>query len=359
MNDIFTRRNFLAGFSASALAAIYPPQFLSVLEARTKDPMPLSLIKPAALRQGDTIGLVVPATAIETPEWITIAKEIAESRGFKVVMGKHVGKAYGYLAGSDKERADDINEMFSRSDVKGVFPISGGWGSMRILPHLDFDMIRKNPKVFIGFSDITTLHLAFYKFAGLVTFHGPNIRSSFNEYVSDYYYRAMMSSEPLGLLKQPPLPAGEKVDKENRIIILNGGKVSGELVGGNLSLLVTTLGTPFEIDLKGKILFLEDVGEEPYRVDRMLTHLFLSGALNDAAGIVVGKMRDCVPKETGFIASLTLEEIFRTRLGTLGKPAIYGLSFGHIRDHITLPIGVKATLDADAKTLTIDEGAVR
>lgn len=230
---------------------------------------------------------------------------------------------------------------------------------MRVLPHLDFNLIRRNPKVFVGFSDITTLLLAFHKFAGLVTFHGPNIRSTFNDYVSDYYLRAVTSSRPLGLLKQPPLPPGEKVDRENRVIVLNGGRAGGPLVGGNLSLLVTTLGTPFEIDMAGKILFLEDVGEEPYRIDRMLTHLHLSGALNDVAGIVVGRMHDCEPKEAGYVGSLTLEEIFRTRLGTLGKPAIYGLSFGHVRDQVTLPIGVMATLDADARTLTIDEGAVR
>ena len=359
MSDFFTRRNFLAGVSASAFAAVYPPEFISLLETQAQNSKPLPLIKPKALKPGDTVGLVMPATAIDTPEWINISKEVAESLGFKVVMGKNVGNTYGYLAGTDQERAADINEMFRRSDVQGVFPIQGGWGSMRLLPYLDFELIRKNPKVFIGYSDITTLLLAFRKYSGLVTFHGPNIRSTFNDYVSDYYFRAITSSVPLGLLKQPPLPPGEKVEKENRIIMLHGGKASGELVGGNLSLLVTTLGTPFELDLTGKILFLEDVREEPYRIDRMLTHLFLSGALNNVAGIIVGKMRDCEPKDGGFTGSLTLEEIFRTRLGSLGKPAIYGLSFGHIRDQITLPIGVQATLDADAKTVTIDEGAVR
>lgn len=359
MSDLFTRRNFLAGVSASALSAVYPPEFLSILETDAALSAPLPLIKPPALKPGDTVGLVMPATAIDTPEWITISKEIAESLGYKVVMGEHVQNIYGYLAGTDKERAQDINAMFARSDVKGILPIQGGWGSMRILPYLDFALIRKNPKVFVGFSDITTLLLAFYKFSGLITFHGPNIRSTFNDYVSDYYFRALSSSAPLGLLKQPPLPPGEKVEKENRIITLKGGAATGQLVGGNLSLLVTTLGTPFEIDLTGKILFLEDVGEEPYRVDRMLTHLFLSGSLSRAAGIIVGKMRDCEPKGGGYLGSLTLEEIFRTRLGSLGIPAIYGLSFGHIRDHITLPVGVNATLDADAKTVTINEGAVR
>jgi len=341
------------------MAAVYPPEFLSFLEAQSSGTKPLPLIKPPALKKGDTVGLVMPATAVDSPERITIAKEIAESLGFSVVLGQHVRNVYGYLAGSDKERADDINAMFRRSDVKGVFPVQGGWGSMRVLPHLDFELIRKNPKVFIGFSDITTLLLAFHKFSGLVTFHGPNIFSTFNEYVSDYYFRAITTTAPLGLLKQPPLPPGERVDKENRILTLHGGTATGELIGGNLSLLVTTLGTPFEMDLSGKILFLEDVHEEPYRIDRMLTHLFLSGSLSKAAGIVVGKMRDCEPQSAGFLGSLTLEEIFRTRLGSLGIPAISGLSFGHIRDHITLPIGVKATLDADAKTVTIIEGAVR
>lgn len=359
MSDLFTRRNFLAGVSASALSSVYPPEFVSFLEAEAKSSAPLPLIKPPALMPGDTVGLVMPATAIDTPEWITISKEIAESLGFNVVLGDHVRSVYGYLAGTDKERADDINAMFARSDVKGILPIQGGWGSMRILPYLDFNLIRKNPKVFVGFSDITTLLLAFHKFSGLITFHGPNIRSTFNEYVSDYYFRAITSSAPLGLLKQPPLPPGERVEKENRILTLHGGTATGELIGGNLSLLVTTLGTPFEMDLSGKILFLEDVREEPYRIDRMLTHLFLSGSLSKAAGIVVGKMRDCEPQGGGFLGSLTLEELFRTRLGTLGIPAISGLSFGHIRDHITLPIGVKATLDADARTLTINEGAVR
>lgn len=358
MTNFFSRRNFIAGISASAFGAVYPAQFLSLLDRQSAEP-PLPLIKPKALKPGDTVGLIMPATAIEDPEQIAIAKEIAESLGFKVVLGKNVEKQYGYLAGSDKERAEDINEMFRRPDVQGVLPIQGGWGSMRVLPYIDFEMIRNNPKVFVGFSDITTLLLAFYKFSGLITIHGPNVKYSFNEYVRDYYTRTLTSTEPVGLLQQPPLPAGEKVNRENRIVTVKGGKATGELVGGNLSLLVTTLGTPFEVDLKGKLLFMEDVGEEPYRIDRMLTHLFLSGTLNEAAGFILGKFRDCEPKGGGSIGSLTLYEIFKTRFEPLGKPCITGLSFGHIRDHISLPIGVQATLDADAKTVTILESAVR
>lgn len=357
MLNTVNRRNFISGISTTALAAVYPAQFISVLE-RESSQKKLSLIKPQALKPGDTVGLITPATAIDDPEKINIAREIAESLGFKVVLGKNIGKQYGYLAGSDQERAEDINEMFRRRDVQGILPVQGGWGSMRLLPYLDFDLIRKNPKVFIGFSDITTLLLAFYKFSGLITFHGPIVMNSFNDYVRDYYARSLMSTTPLGVLQPPPMPQGERVNRENRIIMIKGGKASGELVGGNLSLLVTTLGTPFEVDLKGKILFIEDVGEEPYRIDRMLTHLYLSGALNDAAGFILGKFRDCDPKGGGYLGSLTLNEIFRTRFEPLGKPCISGLSFGHVRDHITLPIGVMATLDGDAKTVSIDSSGV-
>ena len=357
MLDVITRRNFLSGVSSTALASIYPPEFLSLIDQQSNQPV-LPLIKPKALKKGDTVGLIVPATAVEEPEQIAVAKEIAESFGFKVVLGKNVQKQYGYLAGTDKERAEDINEMFRRNDVQGVLPVQGGWGSMRALPYIDFEMIRKNPKVFVGFSDITTLLLAFHKFAGLVTVHGPIVRHSFNEYVRDYYSRAIMSAAPLGLLQQPALPAGETVNRENRIVTVVGGKATGELIGGNLSLLVTTLGTPFQIDFKGKLVFIEDVGEEPYRIDRMLTHLFLSGTLNDAAGFILGKFKECDPKTAGYLGSLTLYEIFKTRFEPLGKPCISGLSFGHIRDHISLPIGVKASLDADAKTVTVLESAV-
>lgn len=353
-----TRRNFLSGVSATALTAIYPPEFLSLIDKQSQQ-QPLPLVKPKALKPGDTVGLIVPATAVEEPEQIAVAKEIAESFGWKVVLGKNMEKQYGYLAGSDKERAEDINEMFRRSDVQGVLPIQGGWGTMRTLPYLDFDMIRKNPKVFVGFSDNTTLLLAFYKFSGLVTIHGPNVRYSFNDYTRDYYTRTLMSTAPVGLLQQPPLPAGEKVNRENRIVTIQGGKATGELIGGNLSLLVTTLGTPFEVDLKGKLVFTEDVGEEPYRIDRMLTHWYLSGTMNEAAGFILGKFRDCEPKGAGYVGSLTLYEIFKTRFGALGKPCISGLSFGHIKDHISLPVGVKAALDADAKTVMLLESAVQ
>ncbi|KAB2923215.1 MAG: LD-carboxypeptidase [Bacteroidetes bacterium] len=358
MTNALSRRNFLTGVSATTLAAIYPPEFLSFLSTQSKQTGPLPLIRPKALKPGDTVGLVAPATAVEDPETIALATDIAASLGFNVVVGRNAGKRYGYLGGSDKERAEDINEMFRRRDIDGVLPIQGGWGSMRVLPHIDFDLVRKNPKVFVGFSDITTLLLAFYKFAGLVTVHGPNVLYSFNPYVRDYYTRTLMSVEPLGQLRQPPLPAGETVERENRLVTIAGGTARGPLVGGNLSLLVTTLGTPFEVDLRGKLLFIEDVGEEPYRIDRMLTHLHLSGVLNDVAGVILGRFRDCEPKGGGAVGSLTLYELFRTRFAPLGKPCLAGLSFGHIRDHIPLPVGVTAELNADAKTVTLLESAV-
>mgnify|MGYP001570931171 CR=1 FL=1 len=360
MFDNVSRREFISGISATALATVYPSDFLSAFEDRTNSSKELSLLKPKALKQGDTIAIIAPASGVYEREDVQIAKELIESLGFKAVLGKNIFNAYGYLAGSDANRASDVNEMFRRKDIDGIICLRGGWGSMRILPMLDYTMIRENPKVFMGYSDITSLLLALYKYSGLVTFHGPVAESTYNEYTMEYLKKAIFTPQTIGVLKNPPLKSDERVNRNNRIIKLGKGKASGILVGGNLSLLVSTLGTPFEVDMKGKILFIEEIGEEPYRVDRMLSHLWLGGKLQELAGLVFGKFTDCVPSEykPGFINTLSIEEILRTRVEPLGVPALYGYSFGHIKDKITLPLGVKATIDADAQLLTIDENAV-
>ncbi|MDE3057408.1 MAG: LD-carboxypeptidase [Bacteroidota bacterium] len=358
--DLVSRRKFIAGMSASALAAVYPPSFLSRFEEHVSSDTELSLIKPKALKPGDTVGIIAPASNVYEHEEIVMGREIIESLGFKTVLGKNTARQYGYLAGSDEQRADDMNEMFHRDDIDGIICLRGGWGSMRILPMLDYEMMRKNPKVLMGYSDITSLLLAVYKHAGIVTFHGPVVLSTYNDYTMEYLTKAVFTPQPVGLIKNPPLPSGEKVEQENRIIRLGKGKGSGALVGGNLSLLVSTLGTPFEVDLKGKVLFIEEVGEEPYRVDRMLTHLWLTGKLQELAGLVIGKLTDCTPNDykPAFPQTLSVEEILRTRIEPLGIPAVYGLMIGHIKDKITVPLGIQATLDGDAGTLTIDESAV-
>lgn len=360
MIESLTRRNFITGISASALAAIYPPAFLERFQ-NAANGAPLDLVKPKALRPGSSIGIIAPASNVYELEDINMGKETIESLGYRVVLGSNIKKQYGYLAGSDAERAADVNEMFARNDVDGIICLRGGWGCMRILPLLDYDLIRKNPKVLMGYSDITSLLLAVYKHAGVVTFHGPVVLSTFSDYTMGYMNRAIVSTTTIGAIKNPALRNGEKVEKENRILKLGKGRGTGPLVGGNLSLVVSSLGTPFEVDLRGKILFLEEVGEEPYRVDRMLTHLWLTGKLQELAGLVIGKLTDCKPSEykPGYSQTLSVEEILRTRIEPLGIPALYGMMIGHIKDKVTMPLGINATIDADAGTLTINENAVR
>ncbi len=355
-----TRRRFIAGMSASALAAVYPPAFLRHLEERFEADDELSLIRPPALKPGDTIGIAAPASNVYELEDIRMGRELIESLGFKTVIGRHAADQYGYLAGKDEDRAKDLNEMFERDDVNGIICLRGGWGTMRMLPMLDYEMIRKHPKVLMGYSDITSLLIAVYKHAGIATFHGPVVLSTYSPYTMEYFTKAVMTPKPVGPVVVPPLPSGERVETANRIIRFGKGRGTGTLVGGNLSLVVSTLGTPFEVDLRGRVLFLEEVGEEPYRVDRMMTHLWLTGKLQELAGLVIGKMTDCVPNDykPAFTQTLSVEEVLRTRLEPLGIPVMYGTMIGHIKDKITVPLGITATVDADAGTFSIDEAAV-
>jgi muramoyltetrapeptide carboxypeptidase len=252
-----------------------------------------------------------------------------------------------------------VNTMFRRKDIDGIIAIRGGWGCLRMINYLDYAMIRRHPKVIMGYSDLTTLLNAIYVRTGLVTFHGPVALSTYNDYTNEYLQKAVFTPKPIGRVMQPPKSDDEKGD--TTVISLGKGKGSGPLVGGNLSLIVTMLGTPFEIDLKGKVLFVEDVGEEPYRIDRMLTHLWMTGRLKKLAGLAFGKFTNCVPKKDNpeYPTSFTVEELLRDRITPLGIPAISGVNIGHIKNKLTMPIGARATVDADARTLTITEAAVR
>lgn len=355
-----SRRSFLENISATALAAVYPSSFVRYTESL---PNPsAAIIKPSSLRPGALVGLVSPASGVYEREEIRMAQEIAESLGLRVEIGRHAGDAYGFLAGQDQDRADDLSRMFQRRDVHAVWAVRGGYGSSRLLPLLDYAVIRDNPKPLIGYSDITALHLAIHRLSGLVTFHGPIARQLFSEYTLKAFKKALFQGEPIGPTGLPPpfSPREGATEWENRVVVIGGGKCEGRTTGGNLSLVTATLGTPFEIDTRGRILFLEDVGEEPYRVDRMLTQLWLSGKLSEAAGVVFGKFSNCGPAEykPGYSNTLSLEEVLRIRMEPLKIPCLYGLLFGHVRDNATLPLGVRAALDADAKNFTILESAV-
>ena len=311
--------------------------------------------KPKRLEKGMTIGVVSPASPSFYRSDIQRGIESLESWGYKAVPGKHLSKRYEYLAGTDGERAEDMNEMFSRKDIDAVFVTQGGYGSARILRYLDFDTIQNNPKIFVGFSDITSLHLAIRKVTGLVTFHGPGM-SRFNSeeltrYTEDHLFMAVSSSEAIGKIA----PADEK----KYIHIIHGGKARGEITGGNLTLICATLGTPYEIDTAGRILFFEEIETEPWIIDHMLTHLMNAGKLQDAAGIIVGECKNCEPfkHNPGFPVTFSLEDVLEDFLAPLGVPVICGLPLGHTRDLATIPIGVQAFLDADEGALFIEECA--
>ncbi|MDW7673669.1 MAG: LD-carboxypeptidase [Bacillota bacterium] len=316
----------------------------------------LNKVKPKALKPGDTIGIVAPASGAFNPSTVYFGTQLLESWGFKVKLGKTVHQRHGYMAGTDLERASDLEEMFADHEVKGIVCLRGGYGSMRLLNKMNLKVVQDNPKVFVGFSDITALHLAFNQLTGLVTFHGPVLNSMVRNLAGrtrDTLLHAITNSYPLGKLTN--------ADTSPRLFAINGGKASGSLSGGNLTLVCATLGTPFEIETKGKLLFLEEVGEEPYRIDRMLTQLELAGKFDDVAGVIFGESVECTPKQfqPSFSCTFSLEEVLIDRFKALGIPVLYNLACGHGQEKLTLPIGIDATLDADAGVLLIREGAVR
>ncbi|MCZ2074757.1 MAG: LD-carboxypeptidase [Bryobacteraceae bacterium] len=312
-------------------------------------------IRPTALKPGDTVGLITPATYVSDPDALATAERTLRYFGLEPKFGANVRKRSGYLGGTVEERIEDLHSMFRDPDVKGVFAIRGGYGSGQLLDRIDYDLIRKNPKVFLGYSDITTLLIAIRQRAGLVTFHGPVVLSKFSDYTQNHLRKALFAAEPVGVVTNPP--ESNKLRPVHTLRTIRPGMASGELIGGNLSLVAATMGTPYEIQTAGRILFLEDVGEEPYSIDRMLTQLRLGGKLSAAAGIVFGECRNCQPRECGpsFESTLSVGEVLDSILGEMKVPVLTGLTIGHTEDQLTLPEGVHATLDADRGELTIGQ----
>ena len=314
-------------------------------------------IRPQHLQPGDVVGLIAPASTGASAEVIERSVAALRDIGFKVKLGRHVRKRNGFLAGHDKERAGDVMAMFADRAVKGIFCVRGGYGSARLLPLLDYVAIRRNPKVFIGFSDLTSLHCALRKKSDLVTFYGP-MTVSFLAEKSPRFLRESLWRAVAG----PGAPASILQGYHRKTVeVVRRGKVSAELIGGNLSVLSTVLGTPYQPDFRGRILFLEDVDEKPYAVDRLLTHLFNAGVLSQAAGVAIGIFHDCVdPKAIrGGEYRQTVEDVLRERLWPLKVPVVIGLPFGHVPHNATLPIGGRATLDADNGDLIITHAAVK
>jgi muramoyltetrapeptide carboxypeptidase len=356
-----SRRTFLEEVSFASLIAGFP---LSAQAALTryaeKEPEPVA---PRALRKGDAVALIHPASPSFEYKTNEMTAEIVASLGFTPKLMENAGRRLGYLAGTDAERAADLNAAFADPKIDAVWCIRGGYGTPRILPYLDYETIRKNPKPFIGYSDITATLNAIRRLTGLVTFHGPLADSVMSEYSLAAFRRIVMEGATGRIAEPPPFtPREGTVDRENRIWKLAPGKARGRLVGGSLSVFATLIGTPFEPELKGRILFLEEDGEDPYRIDRWLTQFLLTGKLAGLAGVALGKFTDCVPApehSLSFLGSWTWQEVCADRFGKLGIPVVAGLCFGHARDKATVPVGTMAELDGDAGTLTLLEPAVR
>jgi muramoyltetrapeptide carboxypeptidase len=337
-----TRRRLFAG--AAALSAL----------AATTD---RKLLRPKALRAGDTVGLITPSSYVSDPDRLALAERTARYFGLVPKFGKNVRKREGYLGGSVEDRVEDLHAMFRDLEVKAVFAIRGGYGASQLLDRIDYDLIRANPKIFLGYSDITALHLAIQKRAGMVTFHGPIVLSRFAPFTQTYFRKALFETDPIGRVTNPP---DDPLRPAHVLRTVRPGSARGPLAGGNLTLISTTMGTPYEIETAGRILLVEDVDEEPYSIDRMLTQLRLAGKLDAAAGLIFGECQDCRPRvfQPSYESTLSVGEVVDEILGRLRIPVLSGLTIGHTDDQLTLPLGVMAQLDAGKGELIIEEAGV-
>jgi muramoyltetrapeptide carboxypeptidase len=343
-----SRRAFLGALGAASVA----PLVESVPPAR---PPVLPLLRPRRLAVGGTVGLIAPANATFLSSELEIARETFEALGLRVRLGRHLLDRYGYLAGADEARAADVNAAFADPSIDAIFALRGGWGSARLLPRLDYDAIRRHPKILVGYSDVTALLLAIHARTGLVTFHGPVGVSTWTPF-SVEHMAAVLFEADAPLLANPVELRDGIVQVEHRIQTITPGRARGRLVGGNLTVLTAILGSPYLPSWDGAILFLEDTGEQVYRVDRMLTQLALAGVLSRVAGVVFGRCTDCKPGD-GY-GALTLDEVLADHVKTLRVPAFRGAMIGHIDQQFTVPVGAEAEIDADRGTIQLLQPAV-
>lgn len=298
------------------------------------------LLKPKRLRKGDVIGVVTPASPVQSGDKLEAATRCIEGCGYRVKFGRHVGKALGYLAGSDTDRADDLHRMFADKKVTAVFCLRGGYGTPRLLRLLDYDLIARNPKIFVGFSDITALSNAILAKSGLITFSGPMLASDMSEpdaYSQDVFWRMLTSGKVFGELCNAEATT-------QPLKLLRAGQSVGRLIGGNLSLMSALVGTEFLPKMKDALFFFEEIGEKPYRIDRMLSQFENAGLLETLGGFIAGQLTHCEPEKEK--PSLTLPVIlsgYVARLPRL-KPAVSNLTYGHTRQKLTIPIGATAKL---------------
>jgi muramoyltetrapeptide carboxypeptidase len=327
-----------------------------LLNSTESNLMKTKLVKPNRLNQKAVIALIAPASP-PSDDKMAKAKASLTALGFTIKAGANLHARNGFLAGTDAERVADLHAAFLDPEVDAVWCVRGGYGTARLLPLIDFNLIKKHPKPFIGYSDITALHLAFQKKAGLITFHGPVGTSDFSEFTLQHLQRVLINPIPRFEIKAPNTVEAAALGSEYVPIVINSGFAKGNLMGGNLSLLASLVGTEYAPSYKNKLVFIEEVGEQPYRIDRMLTQLLQGSDFSKAAGFALGVFSDC--KTEGKEASQSLFEVLKDRLGNLGVPVIYGLPFGHISNQATIPCGSMAELDTERQALVLTEWAVK
>jgi muramoyltetrapeptide carboxypeptidase len=341
------RRDFSKKIVGSLAAAAVAPAIFSQKNCP-------KMHKPARLKVGSRVAIIAPASSV-SEEKLQKTMSNLTALGLNLRPSDHLRSKNGYLAGSDEERLEDLHCAFADPEIDAIWCARGGYGCTRLLENVDFSLIKKNPKILIGYSDITALHIALPKKTGLVTFHGPVGASDFTDFTLNGIRRALFEPTPRFQISLPdatmPMPDGTFLPE-----ILQKGIGRGQLIGGNLSLLSALAGTKWAPDFSKKIVFIEEIDEKPYRCDRMLTQCLDALNLRKAAGVAIGVFKGCEKPEND--DSFTLREMLRDRLAKLGIPVIYGLPFGHISDQCTLPVGIEAELDANRGILTILESGV-
>jgi len=344
--------------------------------ASAKAPADLAPIFPKALAPGDTVMIVAPAKYLDKDR-VALAKRRLEEMGFKVRIPETLFRKKGFLGGSDEERAAEIMAAFRDPEVKAIFPGTGGYGTTRIVDKLDYDVIRRNPKILVGFSDITGLHIAINQQTGLVTFHSPNpewglgVEKNLSPFAAKWFWKAILAgSEPGRSRRRPGYlitthasdmgKSGDDAlfDGVPRPVTLREGKGRGRLIGGNLSVVHALMGSPYEIQTDGKILFLEDVGEAPYRIDRMLNSLRLAGKFDHVTGVILGQFT-AREDEAKWDDDESMDDVLKDYFGNLRVPVVSHFPIGHVRYNTTLPVGAMAELDAQTQTVRILEDPVR
>ena len=324
------------------------------------EPSPRKPGKPLRLRAGDTVGLVAPAGFVADHFGIDEIAETVRAMGLVPRFAPNLLERHGYLAGTDEHRAAALNAMFADPEVRAVFAVRGGWGCERILPMLDFAMIARNPKLLIGSSDITALHLALAARTAMPSIHGPNLVNSWTPPAWDAFRKLVFEGDiptyqPLATFAPPQTGLADR--RNLAIRTFHPGTARGRLLGGNLSVLSALVGTPFLPDFNGAILFIEETNEAEYRIDRMLSQLALGGILGKVAGVVFGQCTNCSNPGTPY-SNFTVYEVLEHHFGKLGVPAFQGAQIGHIAGQISIPVGIEAEIDASTGIIRILESAV-